>query len=612
MSLNLLEMIKGAVGTQLTASASKLLGESSEGTQSALGAILPALLGGMATQGATMDGATKLLGAINSPTVDANVMSGLSGMLAGGDATNALTSSGTQLLSGLFGDKVSGLTNAISSASGLKSASVGSLLAMVAPLVFGFMKNHAAQTNLNASGLMSLMASQNEHLAGAVDSHVGGALGLGPLLGGAAGTLGSVASAISGMASSGAGAAGNLANTGAGAIGSAASAVGGMATGALGGLASAGTGAVGDLAKAGKDALAGLGSVGAGAAGAAGGAAAAGAAALGGLAKAGAGAVGGLADAGKGALGGLASAGAGAVGNVAGAAGGAVAAGAGALGGLAKAGAGAAGGLASAGAGAIGGLANAGAGAAGAAVAGGGSALGKLWPWVLAGGGAVAAYMLFSGGGDKAKAPDKAAVPSVTTPAPAANPSAAPAPVATKATATAPASPVQAGAGAADAAGAAGTGTTNTSGMKSIDLPGGGKLDVTPGGFLANFYNLINSKDADLSKPLKLENVNFATSSATLTPDSLKEIEKVAAVMKAFPNVAIRVEGNTDNKGEAGANKALSAARAASVKSTLASMGTAVERVEAAGFGADKPIASNDTREGRAKNRRVDVFLTKK
>ena len=82
--------------------------------------------------------------------------------------------------------------------------------------------------------------------------------------------------------------------------------------------------------------------------------------------------------------------------------------------------------------------------------------------------------------------------------------------------------------------------------------------------------------------------------------------------MTAYPNSAIRVEGHTDNTGNAAANKTLSEKRAASVKQTLMDKGIAGDRLESAGFGQESPIASNDTDEGRAQNRRVSVVITRK
>ena len=83
-------------------------------------------------------------------------------------------------------------------------------------------------------------------------------------------------------------------------------------------------------------------------------------------------------------------------------------------------------------------------------------------------------------------------------------------------------------------------------------------------------------------------------------------------VLKAFPQAAIRVEGHTDSTGDATANKQLSGDRAAAVQKALNGLGVSDAQISSAGYGQEKPIASNDSEDGRAKNRRVDVVVLKR
>jgi outer membrane protein OmpA-like peptidoglycan-associated protein len=76
-------------------------------------------------------------------------------------------------------------------------------------------------------------------------------------------------------------------------------------------------------------------------------------------------------------------------------------------------------------------------------------------------------------------------------------------------------------------------------------------------------------------------------------------------VLKAFPR-RDRVEGHTDNTGDAAMNKTLSVERAAAVEKALEGLGVDEARITSAGYGPGKPIASNDTEDGRAQNRRVE------
>jgi len=105
----------------------------------------------------------------------------------------------------------------------------------------------------------------------------------------------------------------------------------------------------------------------------------------------------------------------------------------------------------------------------------------------------------------------------------------------------------------------------------------------------------------------RLDGVNFDFNSATIRPESKPLLDQVAELLKSRSNWAITLEGHTDNIGGAAFNKALSEQRAAAVKAYLVSKGVPEERLSAAGFGFDKPVASNDGEGGRSQNRRVEI-----
>ena len=98
----------------------------------------------------------------------------------------------------------------------------------------------------------------------------------------------------------------------------------------------------------------------------------------------------------------------------------------------------------------------------------------------------------------------------------------------------------------------------------------------------------------------------FKSSSADIDAKSNATLKALATVAKGCSKGRIRVEGHTDSTGKAEANNVLSQRRAAAVAAYLVKAGVAKDRVEAVGFGADKPVASNDSDEGRAKNRRIE------
>lgn len=101
--------------------------------------------------------------------------------------------------------------------------------------------------------------------------------------------------------------------------------------------------------------------------------------------------------------------------------------------------------------------------------------------------------------------------------------------------------------------------------------------------------------------------VNFAVDKADILPDSQPQIDQVLALLEGDPALQLAVEGHTDDTGGAGHNRRLSQARAASVVAALTARGIDAARLTSAGFGSDRPLAGNDSEEGRARNRRVEL-----
>ncbi|MBM3744763.1 MAG: OmpA family protein [Acidobacteria bacterium] len=101
--------------------------------------------------------------------------------------------------------------------------------------------------------------------------------------------------------------------------------------------------------------------------------------------------------------------------------------------------------------------------------------------------------------------------------------------------------------------------------------------------------------------------INFDTGKATIRPDSQPVIDQVAEMLQTNAGLMLSVEGHTDSVGTPASNKILSENRAKAVVAALAAKGIDAKRLTAAGWGQDKPIADNQTEEGRAKNRRVEL-----
>lgn len=101
--------------------------------------------------------------------------------------------------------------------------------------------------------------------------------------------------------------------------------------------------------------------------------------------------------------------------------------------------------------------------------------------------------------------------------------------------------------------------------------------------------------------------INFDTGKATLRPDAKPVVEEIAKLLSQNPALKLSVEGHTDTVGGAKANKKLSEDRARAVVAALVEQGIDAKRLISKGFGQEKPVASNDTDDGRAKNRRVEL-----
>jgi outer membrane protein OmpA-like peptidoglycan-associated protein len=127
---------------------------------------------------------------------------------------------------------------------------------------------------------------------------------------------------------------------------------------------------------------------------------------------------------------------------------------------------------------------------------------------------------------------------------------------------------------------------------------------------LAKF--LSDTADTTVPRTFIFDNLNFEFATTKLTPESEQTVKELVAILKAYPSTEARLEGHTDNVGDAEANKKLSQDRADSVKSVMEASGIDAARVSATGYGQEKPRASNDTEEGRAQNRRLELVVVKK
>lgn len=145
-------------------------------------------------------------------------------------------------------------------------------------------------------------------------------------------------------------------------------------------------------------------------------------------------------------------------------------------------------------------------------------------------------------------------------------------------------------------------------------LPGGVELNAPPEGIEHRLVRFIADRNATVNDTtwFEFDRLTFETGSATLRPESRDQLQNVASILKAYPDVHVKIGGYTDNIGDASANMRLSQDRADAVRRELEVLGISPTRLAAEGYGSRHPVANNTTEEGRAKNRRIAVRVTQK
>lgn len=170
-------------------------------------------------------------------------------------------------------------------------------------------------------------------------------------------------------------------------------------------------------------------------------------------------------------------------------------------------------------------------------------------------------------------------------------------------------------------AGAVAGGATGDHSAKRILI--GGALGAAAGGGIGYY---MDRQQEELNKELKGSGVDvqrqgdtinlnmpggitFDSAKANIKPNFTPVLDDIANVMVKYPETKIEVQGHTDSVGESNSNLTLSQLRAQSVTSYLTSKGVDSNRIKSVGFGESMPIASNDSAEGREKNRRVEIKI---
>ncbi len=148
--------------------------------------------------------------------------------------------------------------------------------------------------------------------------------------------------------------------------------------------------------------------------------------------------------------------------------------------------------------------------------------------------------------------------------------------------------------------------------LTRLSLPNGTSISVPEGSLNYNLASYLGSQAQDVPRTFVFDHLNFQTASTELTPDSVQSVSDLTAILKAYPNSHVTLTGHTDNTGDVDANQRLSVDRANAVKAMLVSGGVPPDRISTAGYGQSRPIAANDTDEGRTRNRRIELTVNSK
>jgi outer membrane protein OmpA-like peptidoglycan-associated protein len=119
----------------------------------------------------------------------------------------------------------------------------------------------------------------------------------------------------------------------------------------------------------------------------------------------------------------------------------------------------------------------------------------------------------------------------------------------------------------------------------------------------------LQTRDSARGLIVNMSDVLFDTGSYTLKPGAREKLAKISGIVLAHPGLNLQIEGHTDSVGTDEFNQQLSERRADTVRDFLAEQGVSPSSITAKGFGKTQPVASNDTADGRQRNRRVELVV---
>src|SRR5262249_33629197 len=126
---------------------------------------------------------------------------------------------------------------------------------------------------------------------------------------------------------------------------------------------------------------------------------------------------------------------------------------------------------------------------------------------------------------------------------------------------------------------------------------------------LSQLNSILQTRDSARGLIVNMSDVLFDTGSYTLRSGTREKLAKISGILLAHPGLTLAIEGHPDSVGSDEFNQQLSERRADAVRDFLAEQGVPASSISARGFGKTQPVASNDTPEGRQRNRRVELVV---
>ncbi|TWU47717.1 DUF937 domain-containing protein [Rubripirellula reticaptiva] len=180
MSINILDMVKSQIGGQIAGQIAGKFGVNEQTAKAGIDALLPTILGGLVSKVSSPGGTETLDRTLDEGDYDGGMLDNL-GDIFSGNSGDELANKGGGVVSMIFGDKAAVLGPIIAKLTGMKSDSVMSMLAMLAPLVMSYLGKAKSSAGMDANGLASMLMSQKDSIASAMPPGVSDAMGLGLL-----------------------------------------------------------------------------------------------------------------------------------------------------------------------------------------------------------------------------------------------------------------------------------------------------------------------------------------------------------------------------------------------------------------------------------------------